>query len=220
METITLQAAPRTVVGKKVKILRRQNVVPGVIYGRHIDPVVVQFDAREISKVLSAVGTSSTFEVRVDGQDEPYLVIFRDTQLDVIRRNLTHVDLQALSLTETVRVPVSVILIGESPAVEDGGVLVQVLNELEIEALPNALIPSIDIDLSKLTEIGDSVLVRDLEVPEGVTILNAGDETIVQVTYQVEEEELEEEEEELMPSELIAGLEEGEEEAVEEEPEE
>jgi large subunit ribosomal protein L25 len=133
----------------------------------------------------------------VDGHKEPYLAIFRDTQIDVIRRSITHIDLQALSLTETVRVPLSVILTGESPAVEAGGVLVQILNELEIEALPSALIPSVEIDISTLVEIGDSVSVGDLTVPEGVEILNPVEETIVQVIYQVaEEEELEVEEEE------------------------
>jgi large subunit ribosomal protein L25 len=203
MESITLQATPRTLTGKKVKTLRRQNIVPGVIYGHHIDPQAVQFDSPHVTKVLNQVGTSSTVEVMVEGNEEPYLAIFRDTQIDVIRRTLTHVDLQALSLTETVRVPVSIILIGESPAVEDfDGVLVQILNELEIEALPNALIPSVTIDLSTLVAIGDSILVGDLTVPEGVTILTPSEETIVQVVYQAaeEEEEVEEEEEGILPA--------------------
>ena len=187
MESTTLHASPRTVVGKKVKTLRNQNIVPGIIYGHHIEPQVVQFDGRHITKVLNQVGTSSTVEVQVEGTDEPYLAIFRDTQIDVIRRSINHVDLQALSLTETVRVPVNVILTGVSPAIELGGVLVQILNELEIEALPNALIPSVEIDLAVLADIGDSVSVGDLVVPEGVTILNGQEESIVQVT---EEEEV------------------------------
>ena len=216
MDSITLNASPRTVVGKKVKTLRRQNIVPGVIYGHHIESLAVQFDARHVTSVLNMVGTSSTVEVAVEGHKDPYLAIFRDTQIDVIRRTINHVDLQALSLTETVRVPVSVFLTGESPAVELGGVLVQILNELEIEALPNALIPSVEIDISILAEIGDTISVGDLEVPEGVTILNPTQETIVQVIWQVaeEEEEPEVEEEELLLTE------EGEEETASEEAEE
>ena len=216
MDSVTLHATPRTVVGKKVKVLRRQNIVPGVIYGHHIESLAVQFDARHVTSVLNMVGTSSTVEVAVEGYKDPYLAIFRDTQIDVIRRTINHVDLQALSLTETVRVPVSVFLTGESPAVELGGVLVQILNELEIEALPNALIPSVEIDISILAEIGDTVSVGDLEVPQGVTILNPTQETIVQVIWQVaeEEEEPEVEEEELLLTE------EGEEEIASEEAEE
>ena len=216
MDSVTLHATPRTVVGKKVKVLRRQNIVPGVIYGHHIESLAVQFDARHVTSVLNMVGTSSTVEVAVEGHKDPYLAIFRDTQIDVIRRTINHVDLQVLSLTETVRVPVSVFLTGESPAVELGGVLVQILNELEIEALPNALIPSVEIDISILAEIGDTISVGDLEVPEGVTILNPTQETIVQVIWQVaeEEEEPEVEEEELLLTE------EGEEETASEEAEE
>ena len=216
MDSVTLHATPRTVVGKKVKVLRRQNIVPGVIYGHHIESLAVQFDARHVTSVLNMVGTSSTVEVAVEGHKDPYLAIFRDTQIDVIRRTINHVDLQVLSLTETVRVPVSVFLTGESPAVELGGVLVQILNELEIEALPNALIPSVEIDISILAEIGDTISVGDLEVPEGVTILNPTQETIVQVIWQVaeEEEEPEVEEEELLLTE------EGEEEIASEEAEE
>jgi large subunit ribosomal protein L25 len=110
--------------------------------------------------------------------------------------------MQALSLEEFVRVPVPVITVGEAPAAtEAGGVLIQPLNELEIEALPMALIPSIQLDVTGLTEIGDSITVADIEVPEGVTILNRPDETIVQVTF-MEEEELEEPQPEL---ELLEG---------------
>jgi large subunit ribosomal protein L25 len=220
MDSITLHATPRTVIGKKVKVLRRQNIVPGVIYGHHLEPIPVQFDARHVTKVLNAVGTSSTVEVSVEGHDDPYLVIFRDTQIDTIRRTINHVDLQALSLTETVRVPVSVILTGESPAIELGGVLVQILNELEIEALPNALIPSVEIDLNLLQEIGDSVSVGDLEVPDGVTILNPAEDSIVQVIYQVAEEELEElegaPEDELLVADEAEAVEAGDQEPTEE----
>jgi large subunit ribosomal protein L25 len=102
--------------------------------------------------------------------------------------------------------------------VEEGGVLVQILNELEIEALPNALIPSVELDITSLVDIGDSISVGDLEVPDGVTILNSSDETIVQVTWQVAEEE-EEEVIGLEEEELLLG-EEGEEEAELEEEEE
>lgn len=200
MESITLHAAPRTVIGKQVKALRRQDIVPGTIYGHHIEPQSVQFDARHVAKTLSLVGSSSTVQVLVEGNEEPYLAIFRDTQIDVIRRSLIHVDLQALSLTETVRVPVSVNLVGISPAIELGGVLVQILNELEIEALPNALIPSVEIDISILAHIGDSISVGDLVIPEGVTVLNPIGETIVQIIWQIEEVEVEVEEE-LFPSE-------------------
>jgi len=195
MEAIQLNAEPRTLIGKQVKLLRHQDIIPGVIYGRHMDkPIAVQFDYRELLAVLRQAGSSAAVMVQVKGESEPYLVIFRDVQHHPIRRDVRHVDLQALSLEETVRVPVSITLVGDAPAVEEGdGVLMQLMTELEIEALPTALIGTIEIDLSGLTEIGNSITVGDITPPEGVTILSPHDETIVQITHMAEEEVEEEE---------------------------
>lgn len=192
METLELRATPRTVVGKKVKALRHKDIVPGVIYGHGVGSLPVQFDGRELQHAINQAGTSSTIQVYVEGRDDPYLAIFRAVQIHPIKRNVVHLDLQALNVTETVRVPVSVILIGEAPAVELGGVLLQILNELEIEALPTALVPQIEIDVSGLTEIGQSISVSDIVLPEGVTILNAPSDSVAQVSWVAEEEEEEE----------------------------
>ena len=116
MEALELSATPRTVVGKKVKTLRNQDIVPGVIYGHDIGSVAVQFNSREIEKAISQAGTSSTVQVHVDGTAEPYLAIFRDVQYHTIKRNVVHLDLQALNLRELVRVPVSIAFVGVSPA--------------------------------------------------------------------------------------------------------
>ncbi len=190
METLELRATPRTVVGKQVNTLRRAGIVPGVIYGHGIEPIPVQFNGREVEKAISKAGTSSTIQVHVEGTAEPYLAIFRDVQYHTLKRNVIHLDLQALNVREVVRVPVSVDLVGESPAVKNfGGVLLHILNELEIEALPTALVPAIEVDISKLAEIGQSITVGDITPPPGVTILNAPNEIVVQVIYAEEEKE-------------------------------
>lgn len=216
MEAIKLQADSRTLIGKQVKTLRQQNIIPGIIYGHSIEPVAIQFDSKVILETLQHAGTSTMVEVHVEGFEAPYLAIFRDVQHDPIKRSIIHIDLQALNLEETVRVPVSIILIGESPIVRDGGgQVLQTLNEVEIEALPTALIPSIEIDISGLTEIGQSMTVGDIDIPEGVTVLNTPDSLILQVSYAEQpEEELEEEELEAGDVEVIG---EGEEEEKEEE---
>jgi len=196
MEVIQLRAQRRTVTGKQVKRLRRQDLVPGIIYGRHIEPLAVQFEQQELVNALRQAGTSSTLQVMLKGNEEPYLVIFRDVQHHPIRRDVLHVDLQALSLEETVRVPVTVVLVGEAPVTADGTVtLMQVLSEVEIEALPTALIPSLEVDISRLENVGDSITVADLQVPEGVTVLNDPDEVVVQTMYVAQETAAEEEEE-------------------------
>jgi large subunit ribosomal protein L25 len=218
MEAIQLHAEPRMLTGKKVKLLRQQDIIPGVIYGRHIDSVAVQFDKKELTAALNRAGTSSTLQVDVTDFPEPYLTIFRDVQHHTILRDVTHVDLQALSLTETVRVSVNIVIVGVSPAVETyAGVVMQTLQEVEIEALPTDLIPMIEVDISGLTEIGNSISVGDLNVPESITILNEPTVTIVQVTYEaIEEVEEEEELEEDLLGEPLAEGEEAEEEATEE----
>jgi large subunit ribosomal protein L25 len=196
MKAIELRAQPRMLIGKKVKNLRQQAIVPGVIYGRHIEPLAVQFDAKELLAALNQAGTSAAVQLRVEGKPEPYLTIFRDIQHHPIRREVSHVDLQALSVDETVQVPVNVVLVGESPIVAAGqAVLMHLLNEVLIEALPMALIAVIEVDISRLTRVGQTVTVGDLAVPEGVTILTSAEDTVVQISYMAEEEELEPREE-------------------------
>jgi large subunit ribosomal protein L25 len=204
MKAIELRAQPRTLIGKKVKLLRHQDIVPGVVYGRHIDPVAVQFDVKDLMSALHRAGTSAAVQLELEGVDEPYLAIFRDVQHHPIRRDVSHVDLQALSLDETVRVPVNVVVVGVAPATTEGeGVLMQLLTELEIEALPTALIASIEIDVSGMAEVGDTITVGDVIVPEGVTIVTPATETVVQITYMAEEEL---EEEEVVPLEGELGI--------------
>ncbi len=204
MEGIELQANPRSVTGKQVKRLRQEGFIPAIIYGYGIDPISVKFEAVEFSKAVSKAGTSTAVQVHVEGESEPLLAIFRDVQYDPIRRSVIHADLQALNVKETVRVPVSIVLVGQAPAVEEqGAVLLQVLNEVEIEALPTALIPFLEIDVTGLTEIGQSIAVGDIDTPEGVTILTSPDETVAQITYI--EEVTEEEEEALEEAPLSLG---------------
>lgn len=189
MEALELRADVRTVVGKQVKNLRHQDLIPGVVYGHGIGSVAVQFETDAVETALRQAGTSTTVQVIIQGHKAPYVAIFRDVQIDPIKRNVRHVDLQALNINETVRVPVSLILVGESPLSGQGGIVLQVLNEVEIEALPTALIHSIEVDISSLT-VGQSIMVHELVVPAGVTILTSPDEVVVQTNY-IEEESAE-----------------------------
>ncbi len=188
-EAIALQATPRTVIGKQVNALRRQGFVPGIIYGHNMDPIPVQFNAHDLARYVSKFGVSGTVQVAVEGTADPYLAIFRDVQYHRTRRAIRHLDLQALSLTELVRMPLPITLVGASPAVALGALLLQQLTELEVEALPGALVPSIEVDLSVLVEVGQSVQVKDLVPPEGIRFLTPPNDIIVQTARIAEEEE-------------------------------
>ena len=196
MEKIVLKADHRDVIGKQVKALRREGKLPAVIYGHGIDPTAITLEAHETNKVLSSVGASTLITIDLDGEE--FSVLVRDRQRHVLKRHLLHVDFQALSMTETVRASVAVILGDEdAPAVKTyGAMIITGAESLEIECLPSDLVDRVVVDISGLESIGDSILVKDLPVPDGITILD-DPETMVVVATAPTVEEVEEEVEDL-----------------------
>ncbi len=202
MEEIVFEVNRREVIGKKVKQLRRDGELPAVVYGHNIDPISISLEYQEASKILDSINPSALVVLDIEG--ERHYTLVRDKQRNPVRRSIIHVDFQAVSLTETVRADVTINLIGEAPAIETYlGILVPILEQLSIECLATNLPESVEVDISGLTEIGDSLLVRDLTAPEGVEILNDPEDVVVVVIAQAAEE-VEEVEEEL---ELEEGLE-------------
>ena len=194
MDKILIPAEKREVTGKKVDALRRQGKLPGVMYGRHIDPTPIVMDLREASKALFKLSASSVVTLEMDGEEFPALV--REKQRDFIKNILKHVDFQVVSMKEKIRTLVTVELIGSPPAVKNfNGVVVQNLNQIEVEALPQDLPDRLELDMESLEEIGSSLLVKDLVVSDNVTILSSLDETVVVITGAAQEIEEEEEEE-------------------------
>lgn len=186
-EQIVLNATKRTVVGKQVKALRRAGKLPGVIYGKHTEPVAISLEAHESGRILAGVGPSTLITIDVEGQQYPVLV--RDRQYNYIYRYLTHIDFLAVSMTETLRAEVRVELTGKSPAVKDfGAIVVHLLESLEVECLPKDLPENFTLDISGLKNIGDSLTVADLKVASGIEILHDPEEVIVQITAPMGEE--------------------------------
>jgi large subunit ribosomal protein L25 len=211
MDTPKLKVQKRTLIGKRVKILRQNGQLPGVLYGAGIDSIPIALDVREASRLLSRASGSTLIELDFD--DESHSVLVRGVQRDVIRGDYVHVDFLKVALDVTIRAQVPIELIGEPPAAEEAGVvLLTGVSEVEVEALPAALPDRITVNLEILENLEDSINVADLFAGEGVTILTEPDELIARPIYQ-EEEIIEEivEEEEL--DELAEGeeLEEGEE---------
>lgn len=195
MEEIVFEANHREVIGKKVKKLRREGELPAIVYGHNIEPISISLDYQAASKTLDSISPSALVVLDIDG--EKHYTLVRDKQRNPVRRTIVHVDFQAVSLTETVRADVSIKLIGEAPAIETYlGIVVPSLEQISIETLPTNLPDSFEVDISGLTEIGDSILVGDLSAPEGVEILNDPEDVVVVVIAQAAEE-VEEVEEEL-----------------------
>lgn len=205
MEEILLDAEHRSLIGKQVKALRRQGKLPGILYGRSIQPTPILMDLRIASRILWQLAPSALVTVVLDG--EKHLALVREKQRDFIRGTLKHIDFQEVSMKEKLRVDVTIELVGLSPAVKDfNGVLVGGLTEVEVECFPQDLTDKITVDISGLKKIGDSISVGDLVMPPNVVALDDLDEMIVIVTAQAAEEVVEE---------VVAVVEEGEPEVIE-----
>jgi large subunit ribosomal protein L25 len=187
MEEVTIKAVKREVTGKQVKALRRQGLLPAVLYGRNFPPTPISLDLRDASHTLSHMTTSALVTVVLDG--EKHLALVRERQRDFIRGTLKHIDFQVVSMKEKLRTSVSVVIVGESPAVKDfNGVLVTGLDEVEVECFPQDLPERIMADVSGLKQIGDAIYVRNLVISEKVEVLEDPNEVVVVVTAQAAEE--------------------------------
>ena len=200
MEEITLKASKRNVIGKQVNALRREGMLPAVVYGRRIESIPISLDMREASRIIEKAASSALIVLDVDG--ERYYTLVREKQRNPVLGTFRHIDFQAVSLTEKVRANVAIQFVGEAPAVDMYfGVLVSNLEQLSVEALPKTLPERIEVDLSNLREIGDSLHVRDIVLPEGVETLDNPDEIVVVVIAPISEEVIEVEEAGFVPSE-------------------
>lgn len=188
MEKVVLKATKRTVTGKQVQQLRRQGLLPGVVYGYKMEPTPISLDAHDAGLALPKLTSSSIVTIDLEGKQIAALV--REKQRNFIKNFFTHVDFQAVSLTETIRTYVSLHFFGTAPAIKEfQAAIVTSLNEIEVEALPNDLPERIEVDLSKLAALGDAVHVKDLPIPPGVEVLTDGDEVVVVATATREEVE-------------------------------
>ncbi len=194
MDKIVLSATRRDVIGKKVKVLRNEGKLPAVIYGKNVDAFPILLDMRETSKLLRGATRASVLTIDVEGEEFPALL--RERQRDILSGQYLHIDFLAISLTETVRTLVNIVLKGDSPAVENfEAILISGLDRVEVESLPGDLPESIIVDVSLIETIGDGVYVKDLVLSEGVEILEDPRDMIVVATapsLAEEEEEVEE----------------------------
>ena len=207
MEQFELEAEKRTIIGKRVKGLRREGLVPAILYGPETQPMPIQCDGRELQRVLARAGGTNLISLRIGDAGKPKMALAREVQRDAITSELHHVDFYQVVMTEKVTAEVNMVFIGEPPAVQQREfMLLQGADSVEIECLPGDLIHSIEVDLSSLG-IDDAIYVKDLRVPDNVTILTDGDELVanVQRLRVEEEEEVEEEVVEIAPEvEVIA----------------
>jgi large subunit ribosomal protein L25 len=176
--TTKLDVTSRSAAGSRAaRRLRRSGRVPGVLYGGGSEPLGFDADARELRMALARSG--AVLDLSIDGQ-KPTPVVLKEAQRHPVRGETVHVDLLRVNLNEAIAavVPLELHNIDDAPGVKQGGVLEQITRELNVEALPTAIPESITHDVGEM-EIGETILLGALSVPDGVTLLDDPEETVV-----------------------------------------
>jgi large subunit ribosomal protein L25 len=180
MKKYTLTAEMRTVVGRKVKNLRKEGKLPLSLYGKHIQSQSLCVSRDLFLDIYKKAGETGLIELTVEGSTKPVLI--HTVQIDPVTSDILHVELYQVNLKEKVKARVPLIQTGESPAIKEKlGVLLTLLDELEVEALPTDLPEKIDVPVSTLSAVDQEIRVFDLAVPTGVVILSDREQGVVKV---------------------------------------
>jgi len=202
MERVELQSASRTVEGKQVKKLRAEGLIPAVIFGPDTPSKMIQAPERAVDKTLRQAG-SMLINLFVDQEAQPRAVLVREIQRHSITGRLQHVDFYQVRMTEKVKTSIPLHFVGQSPLVAAGDVLLnQQISLLEVECLPNDLRDLIEVDVSGLVNMHDTILIGDLVMPPGITALAKPDDVVVSLQHVKVVEEVVEAVE--VPTEVVA----------------
>jgi large subunit ribosomal protein L25 len=193
-KTYGLTAEPREITGKASRKVRRQGLIPGIVYGHKIEPQSVQVSKKEFDHVYLRAGSTSLVDLSVGEGSTPRKVFIHEVQRNAVSHDPIHIDFMVVNLLEEMTVSVPVVLVGESPAVErNEGLLIHQTEHINLRALPMNIPPSIEADISGLDEVGKAIHVSDLTLPENVTLLTPEDELVARINEMriVEEPEVE-----------------------------
>jgi large subunit ribosomal protein L25 len=193
MARIELPVETRQVTGKKVAALRRSGVLPGNVYGKGLESVSIQIRTEEMDKTLKASTANEVFDLKIAGESETRPVVLQKMQRHPITSSPLHAEFYQVSLTDTMHAEVPLVVIGQSEAVITfNGVLMHAVTSIMVEALPLDLPSSIEVDITPLVELEQSLHVRDLPIPANVTVLTDPEVMVVKVStprVSVEEED-------------------------------
>jgi large subunit ribosomal protein L25 len=197
MAQTELNVAARETLGKGgASALRRQGLVPAIVYGRGVDAYPVTVAPKALDKAIATdAGLNTLITLRGGAEVDGKVVILKDTQIDPIRNEVTHADFQVIDVSQRTQVTVPLHIVGKSEGEKLGGTLQLVRHELDVVCLPTAIPSVIDVDVTALN-IGDALHAKDIILPEGVEASFDVNFTVVTVTGHKAEEEGEAGEEE------------------------
>lgn len=187
-----LKAETRTLFGSKVGRLRRSGIMPATVYGHNVKPQSIQFHSHDLLGLMRTAGTTQLIDLVVDEQ-AARPVLIKQTAIDAKRNAVIHVEFFQANLRETLHTSMPVHFVGESAAVKEGGILLTVLDHVNIESLPqNVPAGGIEVDISQITEINGQINAGDIVLPSNVTLLTPADEMIAKVNPPITEAAMDE----------------------------
>jgi large subunit ribosomal protein L25 len=181
-KTYELTAEPREITGKASRKLRRQGLIPGVVYGHNVKSQSVQVSTKEFAHTYLRAGSTTLVDLTVGDGNQPHKVFIHEVQRSAVKHDPIHVDFLVVNLLEEMIVSIPLVLVGESPAVEKNeGLLLQQTEHVMVKALPMNIPSSIEVDISGLDEVGKGIHVSDLTIPENVTLMTPSEELVVRI---------------------------------------
>ncbi len=176
MSNYTLKADKRTVMGRKVKSLRRSGLVPANIFGKKIDSLAIQVNEKLLVETLKKAGETSLINLTIEGDAHAHPVLVAGYAQNPVTGTLLHVDFHEVDLKQKTKAMVPVKAVGDAPAIAAGNLLVMLKNEIEVEALPTDLPDVIEVDVTTLAEVGANIVASDLKIDRSKVTLEIPDD--------------------------------------------
>lgn len=193
MYQIELEASKREILGKKVRFLRRKGITPVNLFGHGIESRALQCDTGKLKQVLTEAGETVLINLKVGREKTARPVVIRDVQVNSLKGVLLHVDFYQVKMGEEIKVEVPISLVGKAPALEVmRNTLLQEMDTLTVECLPSRIPASIELDISSLTKSEQVLRVKDIELEEGITVINDPEQVVAKISSQQVQEIVEE----------------------------
>jgi large subunit ribosomal protein L25 len=180
-------------ISKNAKKLRKEGLVPGVLYGHEVENTAIQCDYQTFRRSFEKATYSTIIDLEVDGNTVPVLV--QSVQYDPVFDTYTHVDFHAINMKKIIHTTIPLNFTGNSQAVKEGGLLNISRNELHVTCLPGDLVHSLEVDITPLVDFSVTIYISDIAIPEGITVNDNVEDAVVNVAQPRVEEEPEEGEE-------------------------
>ena len=211
MKRLELEASKRDVTGKKVRFLRRQGIIPANIYGHGIDSTSINVDAKSLKHLLAHAGKTDLISLKVDDSKSPVKVLMREVQRNPLTDEPLHVDFYQVRMTEKIKTDVPLVFIGEAPVLKNvkNSSMLHLIDSVHIEALPDDLPHSFEIDVSNIEELDQAIYIKDIPLGHGITLLSDPEQMVIKVAEVRKEEVIEVPVEAEAAEEIVGEAEEG-----------